>query len=385
MGTILLCVLVVAIVATDMFVNPKRPFVAPEQPTAMPTSQPAPEPTAAPAPQQEDTYSSEATFSEFNGRNPYLPNPLYPQQNDSLPNPAAQQSAVGDTRPSGKPDYSFFWFTDSQYYSEKYPETFYAMTEWMRNNAALYNVQYVLFTGDFVDNNDETEWAVVNKAMERLDGVVPVFAIAGNHDVGTSAKNYASFSKYFGPDRFKDNPNVAAWYKDGQGRMDLVELAGTKYMFIGLGWGACTSSGLSWMNQQLQAHPDYKAILLFHDYMKSNGLLSDTGEEIYSKVVAENRNVFMVLCGHRYDCALLSIDIDDDGDHNLDRTVYNIIMNYQAFENGGNGYLALLRVYKRQKVITLDTYSPVLDKWYRLDPTRHINKEQLTLPVSIFD
>lgn len=282
----------------------------------------------------------------------------------------------------GPPDYSFYWFSDTQHYSEKYPETFHAMTEWMRDNAALYNVKYAFFTGDFVDSNTDSQWTVADAAMKKLEEVVPVFAIAGNHDVGTSAVNYANFKKFFGPDRYAENTHIQAWFDGGRGRCDTIEIEGTKYLFAGLGWGG-GSSGISWLNTQLAKYPDHKAILFFHDYMNSEGLLSSDGEKLYEKVVKTNKNVFMVLCGHRYNCTLMTTDIHDNGARESYRRVYNILMNYQAFgQEGGDGYLTLIRVYRRQGLMAFDTYSPVKNSWYFFDPVQNINREHFVLPVN---
>lgn len=286
---------------------------------------------------------------------------------------------------AAKPDYSFFYFTDTQHYSKDHPDTFIAMTAWMRDHIETYDVRYAFFTGDFVqDRKDDAQWTIADQAVRQLEGSVPLFAIAGNHDVGSSSPNYGQYLKYFPASRFAGNTNIVSWFENGKGRCDAVNIDGTDYLFVGLGWGS-GNSGIDWMNKQLAAYPNHKAILLFHDYMGTDGLLSGTGEQLYSKVVKKNKNVFMVLCGHRYNCAMLTTDIDDDGDHLTDRTVYHIMMNYQAFDNGGDGYLTLIRVYKKDRIITFDTYSPTLDKWYHFAPARSVNKEHLVLPVAIFD
>ncbi|MDL2259027.1 metallophosphoesterase [Eubacteriales bacterium OttesenSCG-928-K08] len=283
-----------------------------------------------------------------------------------------------------EPDYSFIWFTDTQHYSKNYPETFYAMTEWIKDNIKTYNIKYVFFTGDFISTyNDEAQWAVADKAVKTLDGEIDYFAIAGNHDVHTSDPNFATYLDYFGKARFKKNKNVVNWLADGVGRADAIEIGGTKYLFIGFGYSA-EAKGIPWMNEQLKKYSDHNAILLLHDYMTTDGLLSSTGKKVYEQVVVPNPNVFMVLCGHRYNCILLTTEIDDVGDKMSYRPVYNIMMNYQSFENGGDGYLTLIQVYQNDGIITMDTYSPTLNQWYRVDPARSINKEHLVLPVSIF-
>ena len=311
--------------------------------TPIPTPTPTPEPTPIPTP------------------------PLYPQT-------------------TSEPDYSFFWFTDTQHYAKKYPETFHKMTKWMAENIDTYNTKYVFFTGDVVHNFDDKEqWAVANEAMKQLDGVVPYTMIGGNHDVGKTTEDRDYYLSYFGKKRFSGNKNITSWMEDGMGRCDVFTINDTDYIVLGFSYGISISSGIRWMNQRLAEYPNHHAILLQHDYMTTDGQLSDAGKQVHAGVVVKNPNVFMVLCGHRYNCTLLVTSINDAGDYLSYRTVYNVMMNYQAFENGGDGYLAIIRVYENDKMFTIDTYSPTLDDWYRVDPARSVNKERLVLPVTIFD
>ncbi|MDR1620098.1 MAG: metallophosphoesterase [Clostridiales bacterium] len=309
--------------------------------------------------------------------------PFAPVYNE--PPPVLLATPAPALHTSGEADYAFYWFTDTQHYTDEYPETLRAMADWMHDNAERYNVKYTFFTGDAVHENNDEQWLRVDAAMQKIRRAVPLFALAGNHDVGTGNPNYTNFKAYLGPDAFKDDPYIQGWYNSGGGRCDTFEVDGTKYLFIGLGWKQGTSAGINWANKMLKKYNDHHAIFMTHDYLDSEGLLSDTGQKLYEQIVKPNSNVFMVLCGHRYNSIMLTTDINDTGDRSNYRTVYNIMMNYQALEDGGGGFLTLIRVYKRDKLITFDTYSPTLDQWYYYDPARNINKEKLTLPVTIFD
>ncbi|MDL2217272.1 metallophosphoesterase [Christensenellaceae bacterium OttesenSCG-928-M15] len=282
------------------------------------------------------------------------------------------------------PDYSFYYFTDTQHYSKKYPQTFYTMTEWMCDHIEEYNVQYAFFTGDFIHNRDDKDqWVVAKNAMAQLEEKLPVFAIAGNHDVGGEGPDYTTYSKHFGPEHYKNNGHIVDWFENGKGRADTFTIGDTKYLFAGIGWGA-GDEGIKWLSKILDEYKDHKAILFFHDYIKTEGVFSDTGSKHYKNLVKKHENVFMVLCGHRYNCMMFTTEHDDDGDNLTDRKVYHIMMNYQAFENGGDGYLAVIRVYEDDHMIMFDTYSPTLDKWYHFEDQSLLNKEKLRMPVKIF-
>lgn len=97
---------------------------------------------------------------------------------------------------------------------------------------------------------------------------------------------------------------------------------------------------IKWMDKIVKAHSDRIAVLCLHDYFKTDMTLSDSGEQIFERVVKKNKNVYMVMCGHRYNIGCKAIDIDDDGDGEFDRRVYQLMSNYQAAgEEGGSGYM----------------------------------------------
>lgn len=282
-------------------------------------------------------------------------------------------------------DYTFIWMSDTQHYSESVPHIFYSMTNWIADNAEKLNIKYVFHTGDLVQHNTKPqEWDVADFAFKALDDKVPFIIAPGNHDVGGSDSNYEYYLERFGPDRFKRISKHGGFYKGGKGSYDAVTIDGTDYIFMAIGWGCVNSSGIEWMNGVLEQYSDHHAILLVHDYITTEGLLSDAGKALYEKVVKPNPNVFLVLCGHRYNSSLIICDIDEDGDNRSDRTVYQKLGNYQAFENGGNGYLNIISVNMRESTFKIEAYSPYLDDYYYFDPETHINKDSVVLPVDIF-
>ena len=83
-------------------------------------------------------------------------------------------------------------------------------------------------------------------------------------------------------------------------------------------------------------------ILCVHDYYKTDLSLSDAGALFYEDVVRRCPNLYMVLCGHRYTMACVPVKFDDDENGITDRTVYQMMCNYQAAgSEGGSGYMRL--------------------------------------------
>src|SRR5918911_208090 len=68
------------------------------------------------------------------------------------------------------PDFSVVVLPDTQYYSESYPQIFNAQTQWIVDNRANYNIQFVLSEGDIVNVADQpVQWQNADAAIKLLD------------------------------------------------------------------------------------------------------------------------------------------------------------------------------------------------------------------------
>lgn len=88
---------------------------------------------------------------------------------------------------------------DTQFYSEGYPDTFNAQTQWVLDHRISKNIVFVSQLGDIVQNGESgatrnlTEWQRADAAMDKLDGslatspdgLIPYTALIGNHDYVT--------------------------------------------------------------------------------------------------------------------------------------------------------------------------------------------------------
>lgn len=279
-------------------------------------------------------------------------------------------------------DYSFVWMSDTQYYSESYPDTFTAMTQWIYDNIENLNIKYLFHTGDVVNNSSKkSQWKNADKAMSILDGALPYSILAGNNDVGSGDNDFTDYLNYFGADRFSNNAYTDKWYNGGQCSFDLVTIENTKYLFIALSWNS-DDNALSWANNILNTYSDCIAIITTHDYLNASDKLSDNGKLIYNQLVVPNSNVHLVLCGHKSDAAKRISELDDNGDGETDRTVYQLMADYQNAADGGDGYLRILTIDKNAKEIKVQTYSPLLDKYNYFDTTKYPEKDEFTIPVT---
>ncbi|SDM28431.1 lamin tail domain-containing protein [Sediminibacillus halophilus] len=293
---------------------------------------------------------------------------------------------VQDEIPSGPEayDYTFVWMSDTQYYSESYPYIYDKQTKWIVENREAMNIQYVMHTGDLVDESDkEYQWLHADDYMKTLDEAgVPYGVLAGNHDVAQKTNDYTEYYKYFGADRFQDKPYYGGSYLNNRGHYDLISANGNDYIMVYLGWGV-EEEGIAWMNEVLAAYPDRQAILNFHEYLQATGTRHPLGEKLYNEVVVPNENVIAVLSGHYHEAQLLVDELDDDGDGATDRTVYQMLADYQAGPEGGQGYMRLLHFDTANNRIFVNTYSPYLDDYNYYDSDAYPDKDEFTLELDL--
>ncbi len=267
--------------------------------------------------------------------------------------------------------YTLLWTTDPQWYSFKYFDIITHQNEWVLNNYERLDIRYTFHTGDFVDNpNSVDQWTVMDNAYRPWDEAgYPYGILAGNHDVvpykvdsttgAVTEFNHNNFSKYFGASRYNSNPWYGGDYDNNFGHYDLMTIDGTDFIFVYMGYNSTYSQAdYDWLNSVLAQYPTRVATLCFHDYLQANGERSPNGELFFQKVVLKNPNVRMIMCGHNYNSTRKIETIDDNGDGNADRTVYQIMANYQSTTNGGNGFMRFMECDTAAGEIACRTYSP---------------------------
>lgn len=256
--------------------------------------------------------------------------------------------------------FTLLWTTDPQWYSFAYPEILTHQNDWVVENYERLGIEYIIHTGDFVDLPYKTEqWETVTKEYAKWDEAkIPYGILPGNHDI--DGTDHSMFSSYFGRSRYDQNPWYGGDYQDNKGHYDLMTLGGVDFLFLYMGYGTPTDEDIAWLNGILKQYSDRIAFLMFHEFLNAEGNRTAVGNTYFEQVVLPNANVRMVLCGHNYNSARRSDSIDDDGDGAPDRTVHQIIGNYQDTPKGGNGYMRFMEVDPAKGTISCRTYSPYL-------------------------
>lgn len=275
---------------------------------------------------------------------------------------------------------------DTQTYTKAYPEIFECQTQWLADNADQF--EFVLQQGDITDWNAPEQWQVAQKAFNILDGKLPYTFVPGNHDIGNNSdiRNTDNMNKYLPYEKYKKEPHFGGAFEAG--KMDntwhTFKAGGMDWLILSLEF-APRNAVLEWANKVVEQHPKSKVIVNTHAYMysdntrmteghiwlpKSYGIGKDTGEnavnngeEIWDKLVRKHKNMMLVVSGHVLHSGTGTLVSKGDNGNN----VYQMLANYQwgveGALDGKNGYMRILTFDPKLKKITVETFSPYLNKY----------------------
>ncbi len=278
---------------------------------------------------------------------------------------------------------------DTQTYAEKYPEVVHAQADYLVRQAQ--DIDMVLQQGDLTQNNNDKEWEVIKAAFSKLDEKVPYAILPGNHDMGSvpgkfaDVRNTTLYNQYFPIAHMSTLPNFGGafenkmdntWYTFKKGKWN--------WLVVNLEFGP-RDTVLQWASNVVKLHPQHTVIVNTHAYMYSDstrqndkdywraqgyGIGKDTGanavndgEQIWQKLVKVNPNVRFVFSGHVLNGGVGTlVSINDAG-----YPVYQMLANYQegvrGSVKGGNGWLRILQMDMKKKTLTVQTYSPYINKY----------------------
>lgn len=260
--------------------------------------------------------------------------------------------------------FSIVWISDTQsivYHDEELPGALESMGDWIMENKEPKNIVYAVQTGDAVDNGFvDKQQKAYGKLYYKFSSSIPYVGIAGNHDLGVKLQSWEAY--------LNTQPvlETKEWlkYEGGKAIYRTFKVGSEKFIIVGVGYGAEEES-VGWVNRVLKIYSDHTAILLFHQYLRSEGTYINVGAKMFEAVVKPNPNVRLVLCGHvRGENAYRAEEIDDDGDGKPDRTVNALMYNYQNWSKNC-GQLRLLTFDTKDRSVTVYTYSPYTKKEYK--------------------
>lgn len=296
------------------------------------------------------------------------------------------------------------------------PDIFKAQTRWIADNVEKQRIAFVANGGDITDNASKLEeWQVADAAYGSLDGVVPYSAVPGDHDYFPEEYRDGDttyYRQFFGADRYAAYDWYGGSSPSGLSHYQRFTGGGQDFIQIGLefeapGPASDPDSTLGWAKAILEANPDTPTILSMHEYLMDGserrskesdqeacylpggnvgltpcrdkeGTLdpdASSGEEIFEALVAPYPQVFMVLSAHYYRSDRGNTGpTSDSGEYyqtsinNAGSNVYEMLADYQSYDNGGDGWLRLIKFLpgEGEKVldrIQVQTYSPTREEF----------------------
>jgi antitoxin component YwqK of YwqJK toxin-antitoxin module len=274
---------------------------------------------------------------------------------------------------------------DTQFYNElqagSRTHIFDSQTQWIASHVNDLNIKLVLHLGDIVEQSRESLYKNAHESFSYLDGIVPYVVTIGNHDIFwvklprphliNNVDHRELFHKNFPLKKFQAMSSFGDVFQDNSLQFSIGEtskreiensyhffnLGGVEYMVLALEHRP-KDNILAWANKIAEKFKEKQIILLTHEYVEKKDTLADPyGQDIWEKFARKHKNIRFVFSGHAKNPGKLI----GKGDHG--NSTFQIGTNYQFDENGGDGFLRLLKFYPKQKKIMVETFSPLLNQY----------------------
>ncbi|MGW1453600.1 metallophosphoesterase [Salegentibacter agarivorans] len=283
--------------------------------------------------------------------------------------------------------FEFVVLPDTQTYVEEYPEIYLHQMRWLANNNDRFS--FALHVGDITQNNNGKEWDVAKKGFNIIERKVPFSFVLGNHDMGSASgkfadtRNTAMANAYFSTNEI---PNLVASFPDGKidNLLSEFKIGDQNWMVLSLEFGPRNKT-IKWADEMIGKYPEHNFIIATHAYVyedstlhdgedwwlpENYGIGEDTGEEapnngaqLWEKLIKKHDNILMVFSGHILKSGVGTLVSEGENGNK----VYQMLANYQkgveGSENGGNGFLRIIKVNPENQRIEVKTYSPWLDEF----------------------
>jgi hypothetical protein len=284
-------------------------------------------------------------------------------------------------------DFTMAAMSDTQYTVESFPNTFSAQTQWIADHATdpAYDFAFVAHQGDMLRRGySDAQAAVADSALKILDNKVPYTVSIGNHDFDNQFDDLdhhissANFTSWFGNARYQaiGNSGFGGASLDQRNRYQIFTAGGQQFLVLSLEWEA-PDAALAWAQTVVNGHRQLPVIVTTHEYLNSSGRTTspldpagNAGASIFSKFVAKNPQVFMVLSGHT------GAVFSQTSTNNAGATVYEYAADFEGRPNGGDGWMQLLQFDLAGGKITGSNYSPTLNQTQAATTYSNINFAQ---------
>lgn len=296
--------------------------------------------------------------------------------------------------------FEFVVLPDTQTYMEEYPEIYLYQMQWLANNQDRFS--FALHVGDITQNNNGKEWDIAKKGFNLIQDKMPYSFALGNHDMGSASGKFADTrntslaNAYFS---VKDFPNLKASFPKEKidNLLSEFQIGDQKLMVLSLEFGPRNKT-IAWADEMISKYPEHNFIVVTHAHVYEDstlhngedwwlpegyGIGEDTGKEapnnggkVWGKLIKKHENISMVFSGHILKSGVGTLVSEGENGNK----VYQMLANYQkgveGSENGGNGFLRIIKVNPKNEKIEVSTYSPWLDE-FKTEPEHDFTFENI--------
>jgi len=249
-------------------------------------------------------------------------------------------------------NFSLILFPDTQYMVKSPNEKMWeSMPQWVKDNQAKFNIKAVIGLGDVTDSPTPEEYleAVKGWNVIKSSGLIYMPTRGNNGD------SYPIWNQYFGPSYFAGK----TWFGGSNGNstscyyVKFVE-GSKKYLILAVGFDP-NPTQIAWAQSVLNANNDSKVIVVAHSYLLDKQQLTTEGTKLWNGLIQKNKNIFLVVCGHKY-------GLPQSTSYFLrDKRVNELRADYQD-KNYGNGYMEILKFQPSNYIIQTTAFSAYLNQ-----------------------
>ncbi len=269
-------------------------------------------------------------------------------------------------------------------------DMFNTQMQWIVANkgAGKQSILAVLGLGDIVECGDSLQqWTLARNAYDLIDNAgLPYAPAMGNRDYdnscsggGLSTRLSSNFNTYFGPSKFSGK----SWYSatsypasSNENFYITFSAQGQEYILLNLEFFA-RDAAVAWGSSVIDAHPNAQFIVVTNGFLNAQGAhmldndpggpaqyglggdRGNNGQELWDGLLKTKANIIGVLSSEAGGTQRRS-DVGVNGNR-----VPQMQVNFQ--NSGGQGYLRILAFSPAQKTISVQTYSPFLQKFHTED------------------
>lgn len=249
---------------------------------------------------------------------------------------------------------------DSQYMGQYAPEIVEKMFSWTAEQKNILNIKAMLHVGDISEETAPVEFerAVCQLAPVQKAGI-PYLITPGNHDY-CQGNGGDTFKNFFGELHYQYNCSVV-FAEDSCSAVLPLTLGGRECLLVSLD-SYSPANAIPWVKRQIEQR-NCPAILLTHDVYEpipedrtsKEIVRSKLGQRLWRELIQDSREIFMVIGGHHF-------GVGHGTAQNAGGLVTEMLINYQTFPKGGNGWLCVLDMDFAEKEVHVHTYSPWVEE-----------------------